>query len=244
MIPIRMPHLSWPQRIAIGLAGVVIALVGGLAGPASATDANTAVSSTCPDGHWTVKHSVTSIWNGTIHVELIDPHSSTGPMELGPYKTITITERPDTGSQSWTWTWKSSDGHLHGDAVSGSISRPVNCDSVPSTSTPPTTTCEQANPPRDCGASTTPAPPATTVAAPTTTTPSVVTTAPEPTMPVVTTAAAPPKQRTVTPSTPGKLPPTGAGEVVAICVIGGLVLCLVGWLAARVDRERRRQRCS
>lgn len=50
----------------------------------------------------------------------------------------------------------------------------------------------------------------------------------------------PPAPKLVT-KTPQQLPPTGAGLVV-ICVIVGLALCLVGVLARRADRARRRQR--
>jgi LPXTG-motif cell wall-anchored protein len=231
---IRMPHLTWRQRLALTTAALVFALVGGIdlagAPAASATNASTAVTSTCADGRWTVAMSVTSQFDGTIHVQLSDSHGPTPLFELAPHATKTITEHPDAGSTSWAWVWTSPDGHLVGDAISGRVTPPAGCGTPTTTAAPPTTTCAQAIPPRgDCGdvppatvATTTPA----TVDA-TTTVPAAATST-EPTAPPGTTPSVP-----GAPSTTAKLflPTTGSSETFAgiglAALVAGVLLLLV-----------------
>ncbi len=201
------------------------------AGVASATNASTAVSSTCPDGRWTVAMSVTSQFDGTIHVTLDDAHGPTPLMALGPFATKTITEHPDAGWDSWSWRWSTPDGILNGDAISGTVTRPADCGQTPPTSTPPTTTCAGAIPPRaDCGATT--VPPATTVPA-TPTSPAETTTVPPP---VVNTADTPTAVQRPTPTThPTELPTTGSSS--APVILAGFGLGLAGIALVTVTRR-------
>lgn len=205
---IRMPHLTWRQRLAVGAGCLVFAAVGGTELPsASATNAGTSVGSACVDGHWIVTMAVTSQYDGVIHVVLEDPHS---PLThtLEPFATFSVSEHPDAGSKSWTWRWSSPDGHLTGDAVSGTLARPADCDVIPSTTLAPTTTA----PP----APATTAPPAATSIVPVDST--------------VATPATVPATAAVAPSTTVRLflPTTGSSSNVV--VVAGLGALLVGAL--------------
>jgi LPXTG-motif cell wall-anchored protein len=239
---IRMPHLTWRQRLALTAAALVFAVVGGIdlagAPAASATNAATAVTSTCENGRWTVAMSVTSQFDGTIHVQLSDPHGPIPLFELAPHATKTITEHPDAGSNSWSWVWTSPDGHLLGDAVSGKVTRPDGC-GTPTTTTaaPPTTTCAAAIPPRDDCGDTPPATVATTIPATvdaTTTVPAAATST-EPTNPPSSDSATTARRAPASPAGPSTsipitLPTTGStptGPVVAgaaALLLGGLLL--------------------
>lgn len=213
---IRLPHLTWRQRLAVGAGCLVFAAVGGTELPsASATNAGTSAYSACVDGHWIVTMAVTSQYDGVIHVVLEDPHS---PLThtLEPFATFSVSEHPDAGSKSWTWRWSSPDGHLTGDAVSGTLPRPADCDVVPSTTTvAPTTTA----PP----APATTAPPAATSIAPVDST-----VAPRATVPA--TAA-------VAPSTTVRLflPTTGSSS--SVVVVAGVGALLVGALLLLARRR-------
>lgn len=241
---IRLPHLSWPQRIAIGLAGFVIALAGGLTfpGTAGAWHGIVHVSDRVCQPNSGGNGSVSIVWLTIDNPEAYRAQFGTsddvqGYIDAGATSNK-IAERTNGQTISITLWWYDAAGNVL-DRWSTSITIPKISDEgcTPATTipTPPTSTPGEPPVSPTTIAPTPTLPVATTI---------VTTTTSEPTPTPVITTAAPPKQHTVTPSTPAKLPPTGAGEIVAICVIVGLVLCLVGWLAARVDRERRRQRCS
>lgn len=136
---------------------------------ASATDVNVTQTAKCTTGrNYDVTVSAHNTYDKTLHVTVNNPASPIG-VTLAPGQTWSYTFH--VTDSSWTVKVTTTDAILHGDTNHTWTSEEV-C-GVPATTTtsPPVTTCQQANPPRtDCGA----AAPSTTVP------PTVDTTAPEP----------------------------------------------------------------
>jgi LPXTG-motif cell wall-anchored protein len=231
MTIIRMPHLTWKQRGALAAGALIFAAVGGseLAGApaASATDAATAVTSTCVGGRWQVVMSATSQTDVLIHVRLDDTHGAGPLVELAPHATKTVTEHPDAGSDRFHWVWSTPDGILTGDAVSGTVTRPAGC-GVGTTTTSTTAPVASST---------------TIVPTPPPTVGSTVVSSPEPTTPP---ASAPgttaPRSRPPAPVAPSSiapqhLPATGAGDVLFVIAVVGLFLLIAGVVLHRVKRS-------
>jgi hypothetical protein len=257
---IRLPHLNWAQRLAIGAALAVIGLVGGLAGPASATDGNVTAAHDCTG----VTITVTSHYDGgPIHIVIqIPPSPST--FDVAPLQTVTFRQNW-SGATHLHATVTSSNGHLNGQAPGSRIEfdfvKPDGCGGTTSTAPAPTstTTCSQAIPPRgDCGgtattvATTIPPTPLTTlpmvassvVRSPDTTAPAVPSSgtpdrgsAPAPSGPA-TTACVPTGGQLTPGARPCTLPTTGGGDVLLVVGVVAGFLILVGLVlvtAKRVD---------
>jgi hypothetical protein len=248
---IRMPHLNWRQRAAFTAAAAVVGLVGGwdlaTAPIASAHDFGVEVSKpTCLDGATAKQATITVTNQFDMDAKAFTAHLSGGFAAIAPHGTYVFTETaPSTQvgispAQTVRLIWTDGFTKDHTYQVNWGTAP---CPGVPSTTS--TTICppgqHYSNVPPNVGcAGDTPPPP--TVDVPATNAPEVTTTTSTVPAVIVSTppSAAPPAQHVAPPKTPTQLPPTGAGEIVAWCVILGVLACLGGWLAWRVDRERRR----
>lgn len=264
---IRMPHLTWRQRAALVVAGLVFTAAGGMelagAPAAFATDGSLSYSQDCTAGYVTV----VSHWDGgAIHV-LVDNPAGGATFDVPPLGTKTV-RLGFNGASSFLTRTSSSNGHLNGQppgtVFEHRFTQTGDC-TPPSTTapSPTTTTCTQAIPPRDdCG---TP-PPSTTIPPTPTTLPMVessVVQSPDTTAPAVPStgeatrggapaAPAGPSTTVCVPTggqlTPGArpctLPTTGGGDV--LLLVGAIAgfLILVGLIletAKRADRWKKDQ---
>lgn len=209
----------------IGVAIILSAFaIAAWAGIASATDVNVTQSAKCTTGrNYDVTVAAHNTYSQTLHITVNNPASPIG-VTLAPGQTWSYTFH--VSDSPWTVTVTTSDAILHGDTHHTWTPEAV-C-GVPATTTtsPPPTTCERANPPRtDCG---TAVPPPTTVAAPpasdeppATVEPTTVvedtTTAPAATAHPIVRVAAPP-------TTTGALPATGSDTAPLATASAGAVL--------------------
>jgi hypothetical protein len=199
---------------------------------ASATNVDVSQSAKCVSGR-TFEVTVTAhnTYDKVLHVTVKNPASDIG-LTLQPGQSWSYTWHNLT--DPWKVTFTTTDAHLIGETSHTWTAEDV-C-GVPATTTtsPPVTTCQQANPPRtDC--STVVA--TTVVESPSTTVPPTEATAPEPETapPSVSAPATTPKAATATTL---YLPATGfpTGPVVAAAI----VLCLAGLAAVLIASVKHR----
>lgn len=230
---IRLPHLTWPQRLAVAAGCLAFALAGGLELaqdadarplPAHHVVAGMTQGVCQPSGAWSATLVVTAdVPNGTAHLE---PTGNTGfdyPMGADGINRLFPAIDPKFATFSVTVTVRWPD--FTAAPVTVTATRPPDGCVAPTTST---TTCGQAIPIRDdCEV-----PTSTTAPVPPTTTPSA---SGPPTSLVATTAPTVPPASSTTPRPPStpraptstvriSLPATGSSPLVPVAIGVGLVL--------------------
>lgn len=131
------------KLMVAGMAAIGVGVAVQAAAPprADATNLNTKAASGCINGRWTVTLSVHNDHTAPLHVGLTTTHGPSPEVVIAPGKDDVVVENPDDFTARFDWRWTSSDGHLKGDAISGTFTRPEGCGHLPTTTTvPPTTT--------------------------------------------------------------------------------------------------------
>lgn len=248
MTAIRMPHLSWKQRLAFVAGGATIALVGGLAGPASAhTLTGGSAQATCDAGTVAVTWSFVSGDANGHHITSVqfDRRIDATDVEVDATTITAHTTEKAGATVELTATAIFEDGFHSSRSVTTTIADDI-CPPVPST---PGTTAPTVPP---TSATTIPPTPPTTlpmvessvVRSPDLTVPAVPSSVEEsvpggnPAPPGPTTTACVPTGGQLTPGArPCTLPTTGGGDWALAGIAVGAFLILAGLVLRKAYRD-------